>query len=84
VSLNVLYFLIFILISSYLFFSRYLDFCEKYINSKNENKNKVIEKINNIKWKQEINRSKNNNCDIVIDVECEIINDKNKVKGYLQ
>lgn len=82
--LNLLYFLVFILISSYLFFSKYLDFCEKYINNKNENKNKMIDKVNRIKWQQNIHNVKNQNEGIVIDVECEIINEKNKIKGYLR
>ena len=82
--LNLLYFLVFILISSYLFFSKYLDFCEKYINNKNENKNKILDKVNRIKWQQNIHNVKNQNESIVIDVECEIINEKNKIKGYLR
>ena len=76
--------MVFILISSYLFFSKYLDFCEKYINNKNENKNRVIDNINRVKWQQNIHSVRNKNKNIVIDVECEIINEKNKIKGCLQ
>ena len=82
--ISLLYFLVFILISSYLFFSKYLEFCEKYINKKNERKNSVIDNINRIKWQKNISHVSNQNKNIIIDVECEIIDEKNKIKGYLR
>ena len=44
----------------------------------------MIDKVNRIKWQQNIHNVKNQNEGIVIDVECEIINEKNKIKGYLR
>ena len=82
--ISLLYFLTFILISSYLFFSKYLEFCEKYINNKNERKNKITENINIAKFQRDMSISKNKSSNIIIDVECEVINDKNKLKGYLE
>ena len=88
--LNLLYFLIFILIFSYLFFSKYLEFCEKLIKNRDTQKNKIMENLNNVRnynrFYDKINKENISNSNIVIDVECEVINDNKlkKPKGFLK
>jgi hypothetical protein len=84
VFLNLLFFLVFIIISSYLFFSKYLEFCEKYFKIKSEKQNKIIDRLNNIRWQKNYNESKNFKSNKIIDVECEVIEEKVEIKGYLK
>jgi hypothetical protein len=89
VLINLLYFLIFILILTYFFFSKYVDFCETYIHYKDKDKKRKIDRLNDLKLikKIEYDNNKNKTENFIIDVECEDIthdNNRQKIKGYLK
>ena len=75
------------LISSYLFFSKYLEFCQNYTNYKIKSKELLIERINNKKDNQSFKNFsfvKNDNSNLVIEVECEDITPKKNIKGLIR
>lgn len=82
--LSVLYFLVFILILSYLFFSKYVEFCSSQIIFKNKNKEIKIKNNNTNNWNKKNNQDKT----FVIEAEYEDITcrdyDQSKIKGYLK